>query len=164
MPTATRQPAADIVFTEIPPQDSPDLVFFSSASENTLRFVERLNRKALRIPLRPRREGMIRVTQPYVLVVPTYGGGARDGAIPRQVAMFLNDPTNRSLLRGVITSGNTNFGDAYCLAGSIISAKCGVPELYHFELLGTQRDVDVVSRGLDTFWNSRPSTCARNAQ
>ena len=32
-------------------QDSPDLVFFSSVSENTLRFVEKLERPAVRIPL-----------------------------------------------------------------------------------------------------------------
>ena len=30
--------------------DSPDLVYFSSVSENTKRFVERLDRPAVRIP------------------------------------------------------------------------------------------------------------------
>lgn len=133
-------------------QDSPDLVFFSSVSENTLRFVEELERPAVRIPLRPRTEGMIRVTRPYVLVVPTYGGGAQAGAVPRQVITFLNDPANRALIRGVITAGNTNFGEHYCIAGPIISAKCKVPELYRFELLGTNRDVARVKAGLDEFW------------
>lgn len=131
---------------------SPDLVYFSSVSENTRRFVERLERPAVRIPLRPRREGLIQVSRPYVLVVPTYGGGERSGAVPKQVITFLNDPTNRSLIRGVITAGNTNFGEHYCIAGPIISAKCRVPELYRFELLGTRRDVDQVTTGLDRFW------------
>ena len=65
---------------------------------------------------------------------------------------FLNDPANRALIRGVITAGNTNFGEHYCIAGPIISAKCKVPELYRFELLGTNRDVARVKAGLDEFW------------
>lgn len=134
-------------------EESPDLVYFSSISENTRRFVEQLDRPAVRIPLRPRKEGLIRVSRPFVLVVPTYGGGRRSGAVPKQVIRFLNDPVNRSLIRGVITAGNTNFGEDYCIAGPIISAKCQVPELYRFELLGTQRDVDLVNAGLARFWD-----------
>ncbi|MFI8595663.1 class Ib ribonucleoside-diphosphate reductase assembly flavoprotein NrdI [Microbacterium sp. NPDC078428] len=132
--------------------ESPDLVFFSSVSENTRRFVERLDRGAARIPLRPRVEGMIRVTRPFVLILPTYGGGERAGAVPKQVIQFLNDAANRALIRGVISAGNTNFGEHYCIAGPIISAKCRVPELYRFELLGTDRDVARVNEGLPEFW------------
>lgn len=137
---------------ELSAQDSPDLVYFSSVSENTRRFIERLDRPAVRIPLRPRVEGMIRVSQPFVLAVPTYGGGEPSGAVPKQVISFLNDPANRALIRGVITAGNTNFGEDYCLAGRVVSAKCRVPELYRFELLGTRRDVDQVNDGLTRFW------------
>lgn len=96
--------------------DSPDLVYFSSVSENTKRFVERLGRPAVRIPLRPKKNGMIQVSHPYVLVVPTYGGGSLKRAVPKQVITFLNDPINRSFIRGVISSGNTNFGNAYCVS------------------------------------------------
>ena len=32
-------------------------------------------------------------------------------------------------------AGNTNFGEAYCLAGDIISQKVKVPHMYRFELL-----------------------------
>lgn len=149
MPTPSRAPAP---VRELAPEQSPDLVFFSSVSENTRRFVDRLDRPAVRIPLRPRVEGMIRVSRPFVLVVPTYGGGEQAGAVPKQVITFLNDPANRALLRGVITAGNTNFGEYYCLAGPIISRKCQVPELYRFELLGTDRDIDTVNTGLSRFW------------
>ena len=152
MPASTAAGRPAFTVREIPPEQSPDLVYFSSVSENTKRFVERLERPAIRIPLRPSTEGMIRVSQPFVLIVPTYGGGERSGAVPKQVIAFLNDPVNRSLIRGVITAGNTNFGEHYCLAGPIISAKCRVPELYRFELLGTPRDVDRVRTGLDEFW------------
>lgn len=128
-----------------------DLVYFSSASENTHRFVSKLERDALRIPLRPA-DGFLRVEEPYILMVPTYGGGNEGGAVPRQVVKFLNDEHNRSLIRGVIAAGNTNFGSAYCIAGDIVSAKCHVPYLYGFELLGTAEDVQRVREGLDQFW------------
>lgn len=152
MPTSSRAQQAAAPLRELAFADSPDLVFFSSVSENTRRFVDRIDRPAVRIPLRPRRDGMIRVARPFVLVVPTYGGGEQSGAVPKQVISFLNDPTNRGLLRGVITAGNTNFGEHYCLAGRVISAKCRVPELYRFELLGTQRDIEHVTHGLARFW------------
>lgn len=148
----TNTRGTEIPVRELTPAQSPDLVYFSSVSENTRRFVERLDRPAVRIPLRPRMEGMIQVAEPFVLVVPTYGCGVPATAVPKQVILFLNDPANRALLRGVITAGNTNFGEHYCLAGRVISAKCQIPEMYRFELLGTQRDVEQVNNGLTRFW------------
>lgn len=127
------------------------LVYFSSTSENTHRFISKLDVEAQRIPLRPT-DGFLHVDEPYVLVVPTYGGGNDGGAVPRQVVKFLNDQQNRSLIRGVIAAGNTNFGEAYCLAGAIVSQKCSVPYLYGFELLGTTEDVQRVREGLEQFW------------
>lgn len=52
----------------------PLLVYFSSATGNTKRFVEKLGFRNKRIPLRPRDE-FLYVNEPYVIVVPTYGGG-----------------------------------------------------------------------------------------
>ncbi|MCR6688839.1 class Ib ribonucleoside-diphosphate reductase assembly flavoprotein NrdI [Cellulomonas sp.] len=127
------------------------LVYFSSASNNTHRFVEKLGLPAQRIPLRPT-EPFLHVTEPYVLVVPTYGGGNEGGAVPRQVVKFLNDTANRALIRGVIAAGNTNFGEAYCIAGEIVAAKCRVPYLYGFELMGTNEDVLRVRDGLERLW------------
>ena len=46
------------------------LVYFSSASENTPRFVEKLGLPAQRIPLYPR-QPPLHVDEPYVLIVPT---------------------------------------------------------------------------------------------
>lgn len=127
------------------------LVHFSSVSGNTHRFVTKLGLPSQRIPLRAK-DPFLNVTEPYVLVVPTYGGGHEGGAVPKQVIRFLNDADNRSLLRGVIAAGNTNFGEAYCIAGDIIAAKCQVPYLYGFELMGTTEDVVRVREGLGRFW------------
>ncbi|MDO5719870.1 MAG: class Ib ribonucleoside-diphosphate reductase assembly flavoprotein NrdI [Actinomycetaceae bacterium] len=127
------------------------VVYFSSATDNTKRFVDKLGFENSRIPLRARDE-FLHVNKPYVLIVPTYGGGNRKGAVPKQVIKFLNDETNREHCVGVISSGNTNFGEAYCIAGDIISAKLKVPHMYKFELLGTSDDVIKVREGLEKFW------------
>lgn len=130
------------------------IVYFSSATENTHRFVQKLGLPARRIPLRPQ-DPFLTVDDEYVLVVPTYGGGNGKGAVPKQVIKFLNDPHNRSLIRGVISGGNMNFGAAYCIAGDIVAAKCQVPHLYRFELMGTTEDVNHVREGLGQFWQQR---------
>lgn len=135
-------------------RSGPLLVYFSSASENTHRFVGKLGYRSARLPLRRGDEPLV-VDEEYVLVVPTYGGGSVKGAVPKQVIAFLNDPHNRSLCRGVISSGNTNFGEAYCLAGDIIASKLDVPLLYRYELLGTNMDVARVKEGLEGFWQTR---------
>ena len=128
-----------------------ELVYFSSVSGNTDRFVKKLGLPARRIPLFPS-EPPLHVRDPYVLVLPTYGGGEGRGAVPKQVIRFLNDEGNRRLIRGVIAAGNTNFGEGYCLAGDIVAAKCEVPLLYRFEVFGTPDDVNAVHTGLEEFW------------
>ena len=132
------------------------VVYFSSASENTARFIKNCHLpeaglNVYRIPLRPKSAPLV-VHEPFVIVVPTYGGGDISKALPPQVRRFLNDRGNRRLLRGVIASGNTNFGDAFCAAGDVIAAKCHVPFLYSFELTGTPEDMRKVREGLRGFF------------
>lgn len=127
------------------------LVNFSSSSGNTHRFVEKLGLPAIRIPMAGTRHKLL-VEHPYILIVPSYGGDSAVGAVPIQVIRFLNDPQNRSYLRGVIAAGNINFGAAYGMAGDIIAKKCQVPFLYRFELLGTVQDVENVRQGVTAFW------------
>ena len=138
-------------------QTSSHLIYFSSASENTRRFIEKLGSEAARIPLHAKDEPLT-ACEPFVLVVPTYGGTGGEGSVPKQVIRFLNNPQNRRLLRGVIGAGNTNFGDNYCMAGDIIAAKCKVPHLYRFELMGTPEDVARVRQGLEEFWTRLSQT------
>ncbi|GAB20845.1 NrdI protein [Gordonia effusa NBRC 100432] len=137
---------------------SPLIVYFSSVSENTHRFVEKLDMRAVRIPVTGSASatGAFTVDEPYILITPTYGGGkigssTGGGYVPKQVIRFLNDSHNRSLIRAVIAAGNTNFGEEFCMAGDVVSAKCEVPYLYRFELMGTEYDVQRVRSGLVEF-------------
>ena len=154
MTVATELSAAESSSTESNAA-APLLVFFSSVSGNTARFIEKLGARAARIPLLPS-EPPLHVDEPYVLVTPTYGGGqgrgVEKGAVPKQVIRFLNDPGNRSQIRGVISAGNTNFGEHFGFAGDVISRKCSVPHLYRVEVFGTPEDVDHVNEGLERWW------------
>lgn len=131
------------------------IVYFSSATENTHRFVQKLAYPSARIPLKSKDSELV-INDPYVLVCPTYGGGAAiTGApsrpVPPQVIRFLNNAHNRHLLRGVIAGGNLNFGVDFGKAGDVIAHKCKVPYLYRFELMGTPEDVHRVQIGLNNF-------------
>jgi len=152
-PAVARAQAAQVA----PVTAQSRLIYFSSTSENTSRFVTKLGIDAARIPLHAR-DAPLLATRPFVLVVPTYGGTGGEGSVPKQVIRFLNNPQNRQLIRGVIGAGNTNFGDNYCMAADIIAAKCHVPRLYRFELMGTPEDVARVNNGLDTFWTRLSQT------
>jgi protein involved in ribonucleotide reduction len=132
-----------------------EIVYFSSRSENTHRFVEKLGLPARRIPITGE---TLEAVSPYVLILPTYSGEGGKGAVPKQVIRFLNDTANRSNLRGVIAAGNSNFGETFGLAGDIIAKKCQVPYLYRFELLGTADDVANVKHGLERFWTRQFSS------
>lgn len=127
------------------------ITYFSSSSGYTHRFVNKLGLPSVRIPLRPRVEGMIEITEPCVLIIPTYGAGPHSKAVPKQVVQFLNLEQNRQFVWGVIGAGNTNFGEAYGIAGDIVSNKLQVPLLYRFEIFGTPEDVERVRTGVPEF-------------
>jgi len=128
------------------------VVYFSSVTDNTHRFVQKLGLPNVRIPLRLKDEPLV-VNEPYVLVCPTYGGGVsltheNSRPVPKQVIRFLNDEHNRSLIRAVIAGGNSNFGTDFGKAGEIISGKCQVPYVYRFEMMGNEEDVRICRGGL----------------
>lgn len=133
------------------------IVYFSSISNNTHRFVLKLPFSAIRIPVDFQKSINLLIDEPYILITPTYAGGngVIKGAVPKQVINFLNIEQNRNFCQAVIASGNTNFYDTYCLAGKIISKKLQIPLLYCFELLGTKHDVDSVIEIINNFWNKK---------
>jgi protein involved in ribonucleotide reduction len=124
------------------------LVYFSSVTENTSRFIQKLDVPAVRIPLKTAEAAEFTVDEDFVLVTPTYA----DGRVPPQVVKFLNLEQNRVRCKGVIGSGNRNFFEDFAKAGDIISAKLQVPLLYQFELAGTPEDVTKTQEGLQAFY------------
>ena len=132
------------------------LVFFSSVTENTTRFIDKLGFPAVRIPLKGS-DPLPEVSEPFVLITPTYGSGQK-GYVPKQVIRLLNVESIRNLCTGVVGSGNMNFNEDFGKAADVISAKLQVPLLYKFELAGTDEDVRKVQEGLPKFFQSSPNT------
>jgi len=125
------------------------IVYYSSKTGNTHHFVNQLDVALFRID---KTCPQTHVDSPFVLVLPTYAGGDGRGAVPKAVIHFLNEEHNRQFIRGVIAGGNRNFGWTYGLAGTVIAQKCHVPQLYRFELRGTDDDIMRVRSGLERFW------------
>ena len=132
------------------------IVYFSNYSGNTKRFMEKLNGRylstATRIPIDSRSDNSVVMDREFVLFVPTYGDCNEKGAIPKQVRVFLNNRTNRELLRGVVGFGNTNFGDNFCKAAEQISSKTGVPLIARVEIFGTNDDLEKVKERLEILY------------
>lgn len=129
---------------------SAPIAFFSSGSGNTARLASRLDISSARIPARESAPRLV-MTRPFVLITPSFADAFGHGAIPKPVLRFLDDPRNEQLLRGVIGSGNRNFGDMFALGGRRVAEKCEVPLLYRFELSGTSADVDAINTGVSRF-------------
>ena len=51
-------------------------------------------------------------------------------------------------LKGVVVSGDTGYGDAYCLAGDKIAEEYGVDCLYKVENAGTAQDIEAIRAAL----------------
>lgn len=131
----------------------PLIVYFSSTSGNTERFIDSLGSRSIRIPLTMKVDIPI-INEPYVLITPTYANDDGSNAVPKQVIRFLNEGQNRKTLKGVIGSGNRNFGENFGLAARVIAKKCNVPLLYRFELSGTTDDIINVKQGMEKLWRS----------
>lgn len=135
-----------------------DIVYFSNVSENTKRFVEKLGLNSRRIPIRWDDKSPLVVDRDFILVIPSYGGGAEGRTVPKSVVNFLNIEQNRNLLRGIVGTGNTNFGAHYCKAAEIVATKTGVPLLYRVEITGTPDDVEQVKERAELLWKANIAT------
>lgn len=124
------------------------IVYYSGPSENTKRFVEKFADDPIRLPLTGEQPS---IDEPYVLVCPTYGGGAAlmgrtPHYVPVQVKKFLRDEATRNNCAAVIACGNRNFGADYGRAGREIGVKLGVPVVLSVELAGTAAEVEQAAR------------------
>lgn len=136
------------------PKTFMPLVYFSTSSQMTHRFAEKLDMPMVRIG-QSLQDPLLTMTEPFVLICPTYGSERPThkhgrGCVPRQVIRFLNHSPNRFFLRAVIATGNRAFGEKFGAAGKVISGKCAVPHLYSVEMAGTPDDVEQVRSKLSS--------------
>ena len=124
------------------------IVYFTTNSGNVGRFAEKITKfDTVRIPQSLDEAKNFTVTEEFVLIVPTYMGGnpydssAKEPKVRPQIIHFLNNESNRQKLRGVVGSGNTNYGQFFCKSAKIVASKCKVPLLHMFEISGTTEDV-----------------------
>ena len=71
----------------------------------------------------------------YILITPTFGFGE----VPDAVSKFLVE--NHTYLKGVVGSGNKNWGERFANASEIISKEYEVPLLMKIELHGSKKDI-----------------------
>ena len=71
----------------------------------------------------------------YILITPTFGFGE----VPVAVSKFLKE--NHNHLKGVVGSGNKNWGERFANASEIISKEYDVPLLMKIELHGSKKDI-----------------------
>ena len=71
----------------------------------------------------------------YILITPTFGFGE----VPVAVSKFLKE--NYMYLKGVVGSGNKNWGERFANASEIISKEYDVPLLMKIELHGSKKDI-----------------------
>ena len=133
-------------------KDSPLVVYFSSISGNTHKFVEKLQARNVRLPLRTKDETPV-MHEPYVLCVPTYGKPEGAGNVPPQVVKFLEQrrepspASRRYRIREIQTSDLSSESQQILWRRNAM-----FPLLFKFELMGTPSDVEKVNKGLEEFW------------
>lgn len=139
----------------------PRIVYFSSVTEATRQFVEKLGYPAERIELRATDESLS-VDYDYILATPTYGAGKPKGAVPKQVVKFLKPLEHRKHCLGILAGGNKNFGGHFVLAGRVLSDMLNVPLIHSFEVSGTRNDVREAREKIDRIWNdtNKPDSSA----
>ena len=87
-------------------------------------------------------DGTEKVSEDYILF--TYTDGYGD--VPAEVENFLM--ANGTLIQGVVCSGDTNYGDAYCQAADKISEDYGCEILYKVENSGTPEDIESIKKAI----------------
>lgn len=115
--------------------------YYSSQSGKTARLMESLGYEATRIPLHSSDE-MPTATKPYILVCASYGDGQGRGSIPKRVREFLQNHSNRSMLRGVVGLGDRNFGRFFAYASVQIADSLDVDLLHRMDTLTMRSDIE----------------------
>lgn len=121
------------------------IVYFSITGQ-TRRFIKKLEiNQELTYEMNEKRDP-IELNTPYILIVPTY-----DEPMTQVANNFIEFRSNRENLKGVIGSGNRNFGDLFVFTAKDIAKDYNVPLLYSYEFNGTLEDVENVKKVVSSF-------------
>lgn len=110
---------------------------FASRTGNVEEIVNSLGIEATRIE-----DGSESMDEPFILF--TYTDGYGD--VPAEVENFLM--VNSTLIQGVVCSGDTGYGEAYCQAADKISEEYGCEILYKVENAGTPEDIENIRKAI----------------
>ena len=112
------------------------MILYDSLTGNVARFTRKLPLKAI-----PITSDMV-VDKDFILITFTTGLGKT----PDTTKEFL--ATNHPYLKGIVASGNKNFGTYFAVSADEIASIYDVPILLKFELSGTPTDVNLFMEGL----------------
>ena len=110
-------------------------IVYASRTGNVASLIDKLGVEATRID-----SGEEKIDEDFLLF--TYTDGYGD--IPVEVDSFLLE--NHKHLKGVICSGDSSYGEAFCGAGDKIADIYSVPCLYKVEMDGSQEDVEKIQK------------------
>lgn len=115
------------------------MIVYASRTGNVRYIVSKLQAESLEL-----KENLI-VDEPYLLLTYT----DRLGEVPAKVAKFLQ--SNSQLCKGVVASGNSNFGHGFFgAAGDKIAKAYQIPLVRKLELRGFQVDYEAIQQFYET--------------
>ena len=71
------------------------------------------------------------------------------GLVPVEVEDFVKN--NKDYIKGVIGSGDTSYGDAFCGAATTISEELNIPLIMKIENSGTEEDIENLKKEFEKF-------------
>ena len=105
------------------------MIYFASRTGNVRHIISRLALPSAEI------KPQTTTQEPFLLF--TYTDGL--GEVPRVVAQFMEQ--SYALCKGIIVSGNSNFGHhVFCGAGDVLAKQYGIPIVRKIELRGFASD------------------------
>lgn len=109
------------------------MIVFASRTGNVRYIVSKLQAELVEVA------DDLTLDKPYLLI--TYTDGF--GSIPAKVSAFLD--RNAALCKGVVVSGNTNFGNtAYGAAGEKIAEAYNIPLIRKIDVRGNSTDYEAI--------------------
>lgn len=112
------------------------MIIYASRTGNVRSIVNKLDINSIEI-----KDGL---TINYPFFIFTYTDGLGD--IPKVVTDFMEYENNWKYCKGIVVSGNTNFGMNYCLAGDKLSKKYNIPIIEKLDLRGQKNQLENIKR------------------